>query len=398
MTLEIGNVIELEVTNVANGGFCIARHEGQVVFVRHALPGEKVRAEVTDITKKFLRADTVEVLQSSEHRIQPPCDYAGVCGGCDWQHSELTYQRELKSAVVREQLGHLAKIEHVNGQPLSEFAVEAMSADETGLQWRTRNRFRRIADLGVGMQMARSHSVIEIDDCLIAAPGSVELAKSALGVGEGDISTVTTSLGKQVIVDPRNGPIVDEVVGDRRWHIHAASFWQVHKLAPEVFVETVKSMANLTENETLLDLYAGAGLFAASLAGEVGEDGEVIAVESGIDAMRDARRSCSDLPQLDLITADVTKWLAANSAEPFDVIVLDPPRAGAGQDNVATVAKMAQRAIVYVACEPSALGRDTAVLLEHGWELTELRAFDAFPMTSHVECIALFTKASAKVS
>lgn len=398
MTLEIGNVIELDVTKVANGGFCIARHEGQVVFVRHALPGERVRAEITDITKKFLRADTVEVLNASPHRIQSPCDYAGVCGGCDWQHAGLSYQRELKSEVVREQIGHLAKLEYVNGRPLSEFTVEPMSADENGLHWRTRNRFRRIADIGVGMQMARSHSVIEIDDCLIAAPGSVELAKTALGVGDGDISTVTTSLGQQVIVDPRNGPIIDEVVGDRRWHIHAASFWQVHKLAPQIFVDTVKVMANLSENETLLDLYAGAGLFAASLASDVGEDGEVIAVESGIDAMRDARRSCSDLPQLDLITADVTKWLAANSGEPFDVIVLDPPRAGAGQVNVATVAQMAQRAIVYVACEPSALGRDTAVLMEHGWELTELRAFDAFPMTSHVECIALFSRASAKVS
>lgn len=398
MTLEVGTIIELDVTKVANGGFCIARHEGQVVFVRHTLPGERVRAEVTDITKKFLRADTVEVIQPSAHRIQPLCDYAGVCGGCDWQHCELSYQRELKSEVVREQLGHLAKLESVNGLPLDQFHVEPMSDNEDGLRWRTRNRFRRIADIGIGLQMARSHSVIEIDDCLIAAEGSVDLAKSALGVGEGDISTVYTSLGKHVVVDPRNGPIVDEVVGDRRWHIHAASFWQVHKLAPKVFVETVRAMTALETNETLLDLYAGAGLFAASLASEVGDEGEVIAVESGIDAMRDARRSCSDLPQLDLITADVTKWLAANSRELFDVIILDPPRAGAGQQNVATVAAMAQRAIVYVACEPSALGRDTAVLLDHGWELTQLRAFDAFPMTSHVECIALFTRASAKVS
>lgn len=392
MTVEIGDIVELEVTKVANGGFCIARHEGQVVFVRHTLPGERVRAEITDITKKFLRADTVEVIAASEHRTIPPCGYAGVCGGCDWQHVNLAHQRELKSAIVREQLGHLAKIHTVNGQPLEEFRVQAMSSSEDGLRWRTRNRFRRIGDLGVGLQMARSHATIEIDDCLIAAEGAVALAQSVLGVGDGDIQTVVTSAGKSVVVDPRNGPIIDEEVFDRRWHIHAASFWQIHKRAPEVFVETVRDMANLQPNETLLDLYSGAGLFAASLAKDVGDDGEVIAVESGIDAVRDARRSCSDLPQLDLITADVTKWLAANSSEKFDVIVLDPPRAGAGLANIATIAAMADRAIVYVACEPSALARDTAMLIENGWHLTRLRGFDAFPMTSHVECIALFTR------
>ena len=392
MTVEIGDIVELDITKVANGGFCIARHEGQVVFVRHTLPGERVKAEITDITKKFLRADTVEVVEASAERVAPPCDYAGVCGGCDWQHANLAYQRELKSQIVREQLEHLAKIHTVNGQPLEEFRVQAMSSSEDGLRWRTRNRFRRIGDMGIGLQMARSHAVIEIDDCLIAADGAVELAQSVLGVGEGDIQTVLTSAGKSVVVDPRNGPIIDEEVFDRRWHIHAASFWQIHKRAPEVFVETVRDMANLQPNETLLDLYSGAGLFAASLAKDVGDDGEVIAVESGIDAVRDARRSCSDLPQLDLITADVTKWLAANGSEEFDVIVLDPPRAGAGQANVATIAGMAQRAIVYVACEPSALARDTAILIDNGWHLTRLKGFDAFPMTSHVECIALFTR------
>lgn len=392
MSVEIGDIVELDVTKVANGGFCIARHDGQVVFVRHTIPGERVRAEITDITKKFLRADTVEVLQASEFRVAAPCDYAGVCGGCDWQHVSLSHQREMKSAIVQEQLGHLAKITTVNGQPLEEFRVQPMSSAEDGLRWRTRNRFRRIGDMGVGLQMARSHATIEIDDCLIAAEGAVELAQSVLGVGEGDIQTVVTSEGRNVVVDPRNGPIIDEQVFDRRWHIHAASFWQVHKHAPEVFVETVRDFALLQPNETLLDLYSGAGLFAASLAKDVGDNGEVIAVESGIDAVRDARRSCSDLPQLDLITADVTKWLNANSSEKFDVIILDPPRAGAGQANVATVAGMAERAIVYVACEPSALARDTAVLIEHGWHLTRLRAFDAFPMTSHVECIALFTR------
>lgn len=390
MTALIGDVIELEITKVANGGFCIGRHEGQVVFVRHTAPGETVRAEVTEITKKFLRADTVEVLKAHPQRITPPCQYAGMCGGCDWQHLELAAQRELKAQVVREQLSHLGQVESVNGSALSEFQVEALPGDHDGLHWRTRNRFSAIADMGVGLFMSRSHSVIEIEDCLIAEAGAVALAQSALGVADGDIQTVLTANGNHVIVDPRNGPMVDEKVFDRTWHIHAGSFWQVHKQAPETFVSAVREFAHLKQGESLLDLYSGAGLFAASLAKDVGEDGEVVAVESSIDAVRDARRSCSDLPQINLITADVSKWVSANKNEQFDVVVLDPPRSGAGIANVAQVAGMATRAIVYVACEPSALGRDTAVLQDAGWRLTALRGFDAFPMTSHVECVALF--------
>ena len=396
MTALIGDVIEIEITKVANGGFCIGRHEGQVVFVRHTAPGEVVRAEVTEITKKFLRADAVEIITAHPARVEPPCQYAGMCGGCDWQHLELPTQRELKSAVVREQLSHLGKISQVNGKSLDEFTIEAMPGDVDGLHWRTRNRFSAIGDMGVGLFMSRSHSVIEIDDCLIAESGAVELANSALGIMDGDIQTVLTANGDHVVVDPRNGPMVDEKVLDRTWHIHAGSFWQVHKEAPETFVAAVRDFADLQLGESLLDLYSGAGLFAASLAGDVGEDGEVVAVESSIDAVRDARRSCSDLPQINLITADVSKWVTANKTEQFDVVVLDPPRNGAGIANVGLVAGMAKRAIVYVACEPSALARDTAVLAEHGWTMSSLRGFDAFPMTSHVECIALFTP--AKVS
>lgn len=396
MTALVGDVIELEITNVANGGFCIARHEGQVVFVRHTAPGEVVRAEVTEINKKFLRADTIEVLTPHAQRVEPPCQYAGVCGGCDWQHLQLAAQRELKSQIVREQLGHLGKVTAIAGKSLDEFQVEAMPGDESGLHWRTRNRFTAIADMGVGLYMSRSHSVVEIEDCVIAESGAVELAHDALGFADVDIQTVLTAAGHHVVVDPRGGPMVDEKVFDRTWHIHAGSFWQVHKAAPETFVSAVRDFASLTDGESLLDLYSGAGLFAASLAQDVGEDGEIVAVESSIDAVRDARRSCSDLPQLNLVTADVNKWVTANQQEKFDVVVLDPPRSGAGMANVGLVAGMAKRAIVYVACEPSALGRDTAVLREAGWEMTGLRGFDAFPMTSHVECIALFEP--AKVS
>jgi len=390
--IRIGDVIEVDIEKVANGGFCIARHLGRVVFVRHAIPGERVKAEITDITKKFLRADAVNVVVASPHRVVAPCKYSGTCGGCDWQHVSIEHQRELKSSVIREQLGHLAKLTHVNGRPLEEFSVSAMGPGDTGLRWRTRNRYGRSGGSEVGLNMSRSHTVVEIDDCLIAVEGSVVLAQASTAVATKDIATVRTSQGKHVVVDPRNGPIVDEQVHGRTWHIHAASFWQVNERAPETFVSTVREMADLRPGESLLDLYSGAGLFAASLAADVGPSDEVIAVESSVDAVRDARRSCSDIAQLQLVTADVNRWVLANSKELFDVVVLDPPRAGAGIETVGLISHMAKQRIIYVACEPSALARDTAVLLSMGWHLEKLVAYDAFPMTAHVETIALFMR------
>ena len=390
-SVRLGDEVEVVVDKVANGGFCIARHNGQVVFVRHGIPGERVKIEITEINKKFLRADVIEVIEPSAHRVEAPCEYAGVCGGCDWQHVDLAYQRELKSQVVREQLSHLGGITHVNGRPLEDFQVAPLSFDETGLRWRTRNRYARIGDIAIGMKMARSHAVVEIEDCLIAVEGSVALAQEKKHLGRGDISTAQSSTGQHVVVDQRGGPWLDEQVGDRSWRIHAGSFWQVHKNAPEVFVENVRRMAALKPGDKALDLYAGAGLFAASVASDVTERGEVVAVESSIDSMRDARRSCSDLPQIDLITADVNKWVTQID-EDFDVVILDPPRAGAGLDVITEVDRITKRSIVYVACEPSALGRDAKYLADAGWSMTQLVGLDAFPMTGHVECIALFER------
>ena len=387
--VHLGDSITIRIDKVANGGFCVGRHNGQAVFVRNSLPGELVTAEVTEINKRYLRAVATEVIEPNSNRITPPCSYANVCGGCDWQHADLNFQRELKSAVVIEQLMHLGDVQTANGKLISEFKVSPLSVNESGLRWRTRNRYANIANYSIGMRLPRSHSVIEIDDCLIAAEGSVELAQSALHLGSSEIATAQSSTGQLVLVDQNGGPWLDEVVEDRSWRIHAGSFWQVHKDAPTAFVSTVRKLADLKIGDRLLDLYSGAGLFAACLSKDVGDDGVVVAVESSIDSVRDARRSCSDLSNLDLITSDVTKWLSVNE-EDFDVVILDPPRTGAGAVVIEKISKIAKRKIVYVACDPAALGRDTGYLASQGWELFELVGYDAFPQTSHVECIASF--------
>ena len=385
----LGEEITLRIDKVANGGFCIGRHNGQAVFVRHSLPGELVKAEVTEVNKRYLRASVTEVIEPSPERIDPPCQYAGICGGCDWQHAKYNFQLELKSAVVIEQLAHLGRVEKVNGEQLANFKVEPLTPSETGLRWRTRNRYFNIANYSLGMRMSRSHSAVEINDCLIATDGSVEIAKQALHLGSSEIATTASSTGQLVLVDQNGGPWLDEVIEDRAWRIHAGSFWQVHKDAPTAFVSQVRKYAEPRIGERILDLYSGAGLFAACLAKDVGPNGEIVAVESSINAVRDARRSCSDLANLTLITSDVTKWLKVNS-ENFDVIILDPPRTGAGQEVISKVVQKSSRVIVYVSCDAAALGRDTGYLNDAGWELTELTGFDAFPNTAHVECIAKF--------
>ena len=328
--VKIGDIVDLQIDKVANGGFCIARYNGQVVFVRHGIPGETVKAEITDISKKFLRADVVEVISGSEHRVYAPCTYAGVCGGCDWQHVSLSHQRSLKSEVVREQLAHLGGITHVNGKPLAEFEVIALSPNEDGLRWRTRNRYSRIGGVSVGMKMPRSHTVIEIDDCLIAVEGSVQLAQDKVHLGQGDISTAQSSTGQHVVVDQRGGPWLDETVGDRSWRIHAGSFWQVHKDAPKVFVDTVRRFANLKPGDKALDLYAGAGLFSATLSVQYPE-ARFTAVESSKIAVADGEKSSRDLNNLTFVKSDVLQYLRTQKATPgrFDTVVLDPPRSGA---------------------------------------------------------------------
>ena len=237
----LGDEITLYIDKVANGGFCIGRYNGQAVFVRHSLPGELVKAEVTEINKRYLRASVTEVIEPSPQRIEPPCKYAGICGGCDWQHAKYEYQLELKSSVVIEQLAHLGRVDLVNNEPLENFKVSPLTPTEDGLRWRTRNRFVNIANYSLGMRMSRSHSAIEINDCLIALDGSTELAKQALHLGSAEIATAASSTGQLVLVDQSGGPWLDEVVEDRAWRIHAGSFWQVHKDAPAAIVSQVRA-------------------------------------------------------------------------------------------------------------------------------------------------------------
>ena len=424
----VGDLLELDVTGVAHGGSCVARHDGQAVFVRHTLPGERVQARVTEVRRTYLRADAVEVLLASPDRVERPCRYAGPggCGGCDWQHVTPAAQRRLKTTVVLEQLARLAGLD-LAGTTLARdgapFAVVAVPGDDDGLGWRTRVAFTVRRDGVVGLRRHRSHAVQPVRECLIAHPlvtavGVAQARWPAAGGVEVEVSpssgerlVVVTPAGRRPVVMPeldegvgvalRRGArvtpveepsVLREQVGDLAMTVRAGGFWQVHPGAAEALTAAVGSLLAPRPGERVLDLYAGAGLFAAALATAVGPAGSVLAVESDRGAVADARTNLAPFGWARAEQAEVTVDLAA-LGEPVDLVVLDPPRAGAGQELTARLAALPARAIAYVACDPAALARDTAVLRAHGWELTALRGFDLFPMTAHVECVALFERA-----
>lgn len=395
MTNWLGRVLEVEVGAVAHGGHCVARAEGRVVFVRHALPGERVRVEVTeDNGGSFCRGDAVEVLSASEFRVEPPCPLAvpGGCGGCDWQHAAPAYQRSLKAAVVAEQLRRLAGIER-------EVVVEAL--DGGPLDWRSRVRLVAGQDGRAGLRAHHSHRVVPLEKCPIAVPGALddvlarrwrpgsELEVTKDGDGQVHVRELATVRGKVRAKQLSGGTAVQHAAG-RDWHLDAHGFWQVHPAAAETFAAVVGEWADAPSGGSAWDLYAGVGLFASVLAGQVGTAGRVLAVESGRRAVSDGEGNLADLPQVSWQAGRVEHVLAA-AEKPVDVVVLDPPRKGAGKAVVESIVAGEPDRIVYVACDPAALARDVATFAAHGYSLTDLRAFDAFPMTHHVECVALLS-------
>jgi tRNA/tmRNA/rRNA uracil-C5-methylase (TrmA/RlmC/RlmD family) len=211
---------------------------------------------------------------------------------------------------------------------------------------------------------------------------------SLSNTGERTIATANTR--EETPVRTSDGPDVAhyEIAG-RVLEVSQKSFWQSHKDAPRVLTEVVREFAQVVPGDHVLDLYGGVGLFTAALLAEVGSEGAIDLVEGSKSATADARRNFAEDSIVSIHTGDVAKILPRFSQA--NVIVLDPPREGAGKEVIGECARLLPRTIVYVACDPAALARDVSYLREHGYTLQQLRAFDLFPMTHHIECVALLT-------
>jgi tRNA/tmRNA/rRNA uracil-C5-methylase (TrmA/RlmC/RlmD family) len=369
-SFQVGDRVEARTGPVAHGGHVVARvpagDRDVVVFVRHALPAERVVVEITEVSKTFLRGDAVEVLEASPDRVDAPCPLAHPdgCGGCDFQHVALPAQRRLKADVVAEQLHRLAGIDL---QPV----VEPV---EPTLRWRTRMQYVDLPGGRRGLRKHRSHDVVEVEDCLIEAPGA------------------RRTVVEEVAPRPsRNLDAVTEHVLGHDFRVAVDGFWQVHPEAPRVLVETVLQLLAPRPGERALDLYAGVGLFSVFLAEAVGRGGGVVSVEGDRRASELAGENLASYPHAAVRSGRVDRVLSDGfgSTRSVDLVVLDPPREGAKRKVVDAVAGLGPRAIAYVACDPAALARDLAWFRDAGYHLSDLRAFDLFPMTHHVECVAL---------
>ncbi|MEU9861933.1 class I SAM-dependent RNA methyltransferase [Streptomyces sp. NPDC047971] len=429
----VGEEYEVEVGPVAHGGHCIARTEaGRVLFVRHALPGERVVARVTEgeETSRFLRADAVTILEASKDRVEAPCPFAGPgkCGGCDWQHAKPGAQRRLKGEVIAEQLQRLAGLTPEEaGWDGTVMPAEGdkLPAGEVP-QWRTRVQYAVDAEGHAGLRRHRSHDVEVIDHCMIAAEGVSELGiekRTWEGMASIEAIAASGSGDRQVVLTPRPGarlplveldkpvsvlrvdekdggvhrvhgrPFVRERADDRTYRVGNGGFWQVHPKAAQTLVLAVMQGLMPRKGDTALDLYCGVGLFAGAIADRVGDQGAVLGIESGKRAVEDARHNLAAYDRVRIEQGKVESVLPRTRITEVDLIVLDPPRAGAGKQTVKHLASLGARRIAYVACDPAALARDLAYFAESGYRVRTLRAFDLFPMTHHVECVAILEPA-----
>ena len=395
----VGERIELEVTKVVHGGLGLARHSGFVVFVRGALPRERVVAEVIDVKKNHSFAELVDVLTPSSMRVPhvwPEGEYTrpvnARAGGADYGHIELGYQRALKTEILRDALVRFGKVDQSIADSVT---VSAIPGDTDGLHWRTRVGLQ-VNQLGQAGPFAEgTHSVVPV--------GSVPLAVDeieGLGIhaqdwsGHARIRLVKPSGSEpRLILDDQKEKTIIERAGGHDFQLSDQGFWQVHRLAAETLFEEVGRRAGnieISEDSVSWDLYGGVGLFARAIAQVGGDKVRVTSVESNTAASRYASQNLQDVAGAECVEADTLRFLRSVSNDPLElgVVVLDPPRSGANKEIVDLVTKKNPSGIVYVACDPVALGRDLSYFAERGYEPTEIKGLDLFPHTHHMEAVA----------
>lgn len=409
----VGTLLELDVTGIAHGGISVARHEGRVVFVSDAIPGETVVARVTEDRKKsFWRADAVSVTTPSEHRVDHVWPEAGLDrdpaerpGGAEFGHIALAHQRTLKHDVLVDSFSRFAHfgLAEVLGRDV---VVEAAPGDDAanGLGWRTRVRLHVDEDGTAGPFAARSHTVVPVAGLPLATATVQESAPLARGAMPGasvlDVLAPSGSEGARLVVDEQAPTAVTEVVGNRTFTVDDTGFWQVHRAAAAVLTDAVQDLVDrdrLDVDGIHLDLYGGVGLLAAAVGDLVGPKARLTSVESAGRATEHAQENLAEWIGARAEPGRVDRWLARTvqtaSRSELDryragTVVLDPPRSGAGREVAVQIAALQPAQVVYVACDPVALARDVATFADLGYRLEALRAFDLFPHTHHMEAVA----------
>lgn len=401
----------LELTDIAPTGEAIGRHEGMVIFVPYALPGELVEVELVHRRRTFGRARLLKVVRPSADRISPPCPYFGVCGGCEWQHIPIEVQRTYKTRAVKEQFTRIGRLPNVEVQP-------CLGAAQP-YNYRNHTQFVISANGKASYNVAGAATVIEVDECPIidaslndllhakdtetsAIDQSMAHAKEAgvyhhlrevhlrTGIRTHERMIVLEELGGRTSVAYGQSPL-HEQIGEHTYIISPGSFFQVNTPVAELMVNEVLSSLALTGNERVLDLYCGVGLFTYPISAQASL---VIGVESNPTAIQDARQNLATRPHARFITADVVDALVKDevTALSWDAVVLDPPRAGVAYEALQRLLALHAPQIVYVSCDPATLARDVRICVDNGYTIKRVQPLDMFPQTHHVECVVSMTR------
>ncbi|MEI6252270.1 MAG: TRAM domain-containing protein [Mycobacteriaceae bacterium] len=394
MTIAAPAELVLDTEAPANGGSCVAHHDGRVVFVRYALPGERVRARVTEQRGSYWHAEAVEILQPSADRISPLCPVAGVDGAgcCDLSFADPQAARVLKGAVVANQLARLGNYQWEGP------AVSVGSGAPVG--WRTRVELDVGPDGRAGLHRYHSTELVSDLRCAQLPDGLLDGLDGPRWRPGDRLQVVLDDDGRRHVrtaaADRRGstmvegGPTAVQRVGSRVWRLPVTAFWQAHRDAATGYSDLVRQWLGGCGARRAWDLYGGAGLFAAALADVVADGGQVITVDTARSASDAARAALADLP-VRVVGESVRRFLAGQTRG-AEIAVLDPPRAGAGRGVIDQLASAGVRQVVHIGCEAASFARDIGLYRSHGYRVAEIRVFDAFPLTHHVECFALLDR------
>jgi 23S rRNA (uracil1939-C5)-methyltransferase len=381
--LPVPERIEVTFSDMAYEGHALARYPEGVVFAEYGIPGERATVQLYRKHNGVAHGRVVEVHEASSDRVEAPCPYFGICGGCQWQHIRYERQLELKRHVVKEQLRRIGKFAE---QPVS----ETVGADEP-FGYRNHMRFTAGKRGDLGFVRRGSHSLLPIERCMIAQPAINEtLARTQghtegmhqlevrLGVNTGDILIEPPEAGQ-----PRRSSYHDALLG-REFEVSSASFFQSNTRQAERLIELVIEKLQPDRRDVLVDAYAGVGTFAAIMAPMVAQ---VIAIEESPPAVADAFANMQDLDNVRCIEGKVEHVLPGLEERPT-ALILDPPRQGCHPAVLDAILAHRPPRLAYVSCDPATLARDLRILVDGGYELLDVTPLDMFPQTFHVECVA----------
>jgi 23S rRNA (uracil1939-C5)-methyltransferase len=389
-----GAPFETVVDRLASDGAGIGRHpDGRIVFVPGTAPGDRVRVRPVEDRRTLVRGTVEALLEPSPERVPAPCPVFGTCGGCAWQHLAYPAQLRAKAAIVEDALVRLGGVDP--GEPV----VVTPSPKPYGYRGRARVRVEAGRP---GFREAGSDAIVAVDDCPVLAPALrsalADLAARPRDDGEWELAlgAPTTALTDGVRVTKLDahadqGPPLALVAGGETVEIAPGGFAQANPLLFDALIEAVREACGT--GDRLLELYAGAGFFTLPLARRFTQVTAVEASPAAVERLREAA-AAAGLTGLEAWRDDVAGFVRGHraAASAPEVVFMDPPRTGAGDEVVTALGRSSAHTLVYLSCDPATLARDLKALVAGGWALASVRAFDLFPQTPHVETLVVLRR------